>query len=401
MPKSNSTGGIHHFIMDKYSEALSHGQSLNSSNTNIDANIKDSLLRSLWDTLHESNRFVKNCQIIGRALEIVNNQNYPEDAYEPAEIAFTPEVIAQINETVNVPHLLDIASVTDDNIVGKRVVRFKVKGSNKWNSIPCTHEHIEPLSYPLLFLEGEDGWGKDIAKHVHFPEYIVSRMLMPEEGIYVRNAIETKWLPANRFQIFARIAQYWLVDCVSRNIDSRLDWVKRNQDYIFGTGGSHPLQNGMIGLGGEADIEVEPYDNPNHDMNEGIQIDDYVNNNLESTVEHENNNLNVDMYMEGNEMIDTTPDQPGYRESSGKTFLGSSFHGSRRHLRSLSTNGLVVVSEKGEPHLFITLTTNTEWPELKERLFYGQTAFDRLYQYHRNIMCNHSFVFYIISSGQT
>ena len=62
---------------------------------------------------------------------------------------------------------------------------------------------------------------------------------------------------------------------------------------------------------------------------------------------------------------------------SKKSFLGSKFHGSRRHLKSLSTNGLIVVSERGEPHLFITLTTNTEWPEIKEQLFYGQTAFDR------------------------
>ena len=48
-----------------------------------------------------------------------------------------------------------------------------------------------------------------------------------------------------------------------------------------------------------------------------------------------------------------TPDQPGYRDSSQKTFLGSKFHESRRHLRALSENGLIVVSEKGQPHLFI------------------------------------------------
>ncbi len=54
-----------------------------------------------------------------------------------------------------------------------------------------------------------------------------------------------------------------------------------------------------------------------------------------------------------------TPDQPGYRET-GKTYLSFHFHGSRRHLRKLSTNGLIVVSEKGNPHLFITLTCNSE-----------------------------------------
>eukprot|EP01035_Chromulina_nebulosa_P005495 gene5495-7462_t len=28
LPKSNCTGGIHHFILDKYTEALMHAQSL-------------------------------------------------------------------------------------------------------------------------------------------------------------------------------------------------------------------------------------------------------------------------------------------------------------------------------------------------------------------------------------
>ena len=81
----------------------------------------------------------------------------------------------------------------------------------------------------------------------------------------------------------------------------------------------------------------------------------------------------------GTDLNNITPDQPGYRETTSKTFLGSNFHGSRRHLRNLATNGLIIVSELGEPHLFITLTTNTEWPEIKDRLFYGQTAFDRYY----------------------
>jgi len=81
----------------------------------------------------------------------------------------------------------------------------------------------------------------------------------------------------------------------------------------------------------------------------------------------------------GQVLNNITPDQSGYRETTSKTFLGSNFHGSRRHLRNLATNGLIVVSEFGEPHLFITLTCNTEWPEIKDHLFYGQTAFDRYF----------------------
>ena len=202
LPRSNSTGGIHHFILDKYTEALMHAQSLESDNNRVDTTIKDSILRAFWDTLHRMNKFVQHCKIIGDAVNIINDQNYPEEEYEPAAQAFTPEVIAQINSTSNTPHLLDVASVTDDSIIGKRIVQFKVRGSSSWRTVPIIHAHIEPLSYPILFLAGEDGWGMDIRDQIHFPQYIVSRMLMPEDQLYVRNAANTKWILTNRFDRF-------------------------------------------------------------------------------------------------------------------------------------------------------------------------------------------------------
>jgi hypothetical protein len=60
-----------------------------------------------------------------------------------------------------------------------------------------------------------------------------------------------------------------------------------------------------------------------------------------------------------------------------RTFLSSSFHGSPRHLKKLAQEGLCVVSEYGNPTLFITVTCNHQWPEIQERLLPGQTAFDR------------------------
>jgi hypothetical protein len=59
--------------------------------------------------------------------------------------------------------------------------------------------------------------------------------------------------------------------------------------------------------------------------------------------------------------------------SGDESFLSQSFHGSRRHLRKLSTNALNIVSEYNKPTLFITLTTL--WPEIQEMLLPGQTPF--------------------------
>jgi hypothetical protein len=147
----------------------------------------------------------------------------------------------------------------------------------------------------------------------------------------------------------------------------RLEYVRKNQDYILGSQiedvsavVDNELEHGEEGGGGEADLFDDGNDNFNievdHQQQEPPPPDE---------LEPDLNNI--------------TPDQPGYRETTSKTFLGSNFHGSRRHLRNLATNGLIIVSEFGEPHLFITLTTNTEWPEIKDRLFYGQTAFDRYF----------------------
>ena len=57
---------------------------------------------------------------------------------------------------------------------------------------------------------------------------------MPEENLYVRNAANNKFILTNRFQLFTRVAQYWLCDCVSRSIENRLEWwwIRNNQNYI-------------------------------------------------------------------------------------------------------------------------------------------------------------------------
>ena len=60
-----------------------------------------------------------------------------------------------------------------------------------------------------------------------------------------------------------------------------------------------------------------------------------------------------------------------------ESYLPSSVHGSPRHMTALARNALILVSEFGCPHVFITLTCNPKWPEIVSQLLPGQTAFDR------------------------
>ena len=64
-------------------------------------------------------------------------------------------------------------------------------------------------------------------------------------------------------------------------------------------------------------------------------------------------------------------------EETDRTFLPKSVHGSARHLKELARNLLALCSDIGGVDVFITLTVNTKWPEITERLFDGQTAFER------------------------
>jgi hypothetical protein len=81
MPRSNTTGGIQHFIMDKYTEALMHGQSFQTkSSEKTDSAIKDAILRTFWDTLHRTNRWVQHCKIIGEAVKTISDQNWQKNS---------------------------------------------------------------------------------------------------------------------------------------------------------------------------------------------------------------------------------------------------------------------------------------------------------------------------------
>lgn len=57
--------------------------------------------------------------------------------------------------------------------------------------------------------------------------------------------------------------------------------------------------------------------------------------------------------------------------------LPASFHGSPAKKKSDTEDALAIVNRMGKPHLFITVTCSTDWPEIIENLLPGQVATDR------------------------
>ncbi|EFO90980.1 hypothetical protein CRE_27833 [Caenorhabditis remanei] len=60
-----------------------------------------------------------------------------------------------------------------------------------------------------------------------------------------------------------------------------------------------------------------------------------------------------------------------------RVFLPGSFAGSPRHMVGQFQDALTVVSKYGKPDLFVTITCNPNWREIKESLSPGQVATDR------------------------
>jgi len=147
---------------------------------------------------------------------------------------FTGRDMQQIRALVYTrTQFLDISGITSDRSDGNMSFRYRLPGNSCYKTLDCTHGQVEPLCYPLLFPLGERGWGKDIP-NCDFMTYLANRLLMPEVGLMAPNQAGTRLLNVNRFELLARLSQYYAVECVSRALDYRLNWHRKNQDYIFG-----------------------------------------------------------------------------------------------------------------------------------------------------------------------
>ena len=104
--------------------------------------------------------------------------------------------------------------------------------------------------------------------------------------------------------LMARLAQYWLMDFYSRVLDQRMSIVRKMKTRIM--------------------------------MGQNRQTSDTM-------TEHEEQDRLAAGYVD---------------EPKNESYLPSSVHGSPRHMTALARNALILVSEFGCPHVFITLTCN-------------------------------------------
>ena len=359
--------GINYFLFDALHELTEYCDNFNNnSKSNTDC-FREKVIMNLFKELKEINPYAEDLNLLGNSLKnkkLVdkNNKIVNTNLNELISLKST------INEKT---HYLEIGAVVSDMSDSNIIIKYKLKDEFKF--VPSNSKYVEPLVYPLLHPFGETGWDSSIKDSVSFLQYMLSRWLMPEATYYSNidynnyniglfdinnknniyfcknvningdsilcsiNKSGNAIIPTNRFHIMNRVGQVHLVDGLSRSLDYRLQWFNKNQSLIFGN-----------------------RDNSNDDY--------YIEENEMSCndINDLNNQLKLRKKLEREEYSNSNP-----------SFLAASFHGGPRHLKQLANNALIIVSQRGDPTIFLTATCNHLWPEITEMLHPGQTAFDR------------------------
>ncbi|KAI3709788.1 hypothetical protein L2E82_39554 [Cichorium intybus] len=189
----------------------------------------------------------------------------------------------------------------------------------------------DPLSYPLLFPNGEPGWHAKIERAgVSINEVVVAEEDIDahEEGsnsINSRNNVTMREYYSYKFQIRStdnlillggRLLQQFVVDMYIKIETSRLLFCRLNQKKI-----RSDLYQGIVDCVNAGEVE---------------------------------------------------PSRVGQR-----VVLPASFIGGPRDMRRRFLDAMTLVQDDGKPDIFLTLTCNPSWPEIESELKYGQSAQDR------------------------
>jgi hypothetical protein len=268
------------------------------------------------------------------------------------------EGITVIPRMVDQVQHFDVCSVVNNRQTGAMTLQVRTH-TNSVSDVNMDSEKVEGLCFPLLFTHGEPGYTNASKSGMSPDEYAMSRLMMPEQNGRAFMTAQALYAPiecvdsrtgqafaptedqseieehqvqggsifphlrVNCFMMMSRLAQYWLIDFYSRVLDQRMSIIGKIRNRIM--------------------------------MGQMRQTSDDL-------TEHEEQNRRAAGYID---------------DPKNESYLPSSVHGSPRHTAALAKNALILVSEFGCPHIFLTLTCNPKWPEIMSQLLDGQTAFDR------------------------
>jgi hypothetical protein len=234
-----------------------------------------------------------------------------------------------VNVSGEVAAIFDASNIPADRLSPRHVVVFAqspTNGQHFLREVSSLNAAYDPLGYPLLHPSGARGHhphlyevgetarhGKKITQAVFYRHRLFTR----DDRAMYSDAPPSGWQGEIRdiFHLGRRLAHVFWVDMFCKVEDARLTYIATHQRQI-----------------------------------------------------------RADLYAGVSDAIEADVDPA---EHGRRIILPSSFNGSPRNYHERMQDALAIVAEEGPPALFITMTTNPNWPEISNALLPGQTAADR------------------------
>jgi hypothetical protein len=209
-----------------------------------------------------------------------------------------------------------------------------------------THVRIDALQYPLFHIYGEDGWHLNLKMRDSD-----KRLTASAYYAYLMQTRANKAVPL--ILLGGRLTQQYFVGQYMKVEQQRLRYQLENQ----------------------AQWRIEVY----------AGLSDRVENDRCIFEEHDPSGGNVfdqiAALQDGGVEVGFDGEANGEEENEGRAgrriILSASFTGGERYMKELYLDAMAIVRVFGKPDLFITVTCNPNWPEIKEALDEGQTPADR------------------------
>ena len=283
----------------------------------------------------------------------------------------------------NEPSARDIAAVfTGDRPPSRREISVYSRtsaGAGDTHDVSYLNEHVDPMTYPLLFPAGDKGWCPElqIAGTEHEPPNPKNKLGACDfyaQKLMVQD--HTSRMP----HAGGRLFQQYVVDAYCKIEAQRLDWVDKNQDklrtetlqgllgYVHSLDDESPVSDSMqtraADVPAAADVTSQAADEP--------RAAAPVRQTRQSTASSSSRMLPERLTPPT--LTYTVP----FPKMVGKpVYLPSSFVGGPRHLHQCFLDAMAMVAKYGRPDAFITMTASPRWADVVANLRPGEQAHNR------------------------
>lgn len=298
------------------------------------ADLNAHTLESLQTMLNANHQYVPLYQ---HAYEILQH-------YDPTNDA---EIRLRLSEglnrhTYNLPTTDEIAVILPDNNSNQpRDIVLRLR-SGPLRRISDLHPAYVPLQYPLLFPRGENGWYPEMKLHETDEE---RQRRTERQALRNQQRADRALVVANEPPAPSRRLT------LTRYVAYRMHY--RPQEFNPLLRGGRLFTRYVVDMFASADQQRLQWVENNQTIFRAARF-----NNLEDAAANDDDNLDLN-------------------ELGQRVFLPSSYIGGPRHMGQAFQDSMAIARFFRKVDIFMTVTTNPEWPEITQELLPGQTAYDR------------------------